>query len=425
MKEIIKKPKIAILTLHPYNYGGILSSLKVVYDFCSKYFEPTVFFLSFDKEISAYLKGFKFTSKSRFKDYFGMNCVEIGARFSFWEPGHYSFTAKDWKKCLSEFDYFFVTSGTAIPAHPLVFLNKKFVMWVATTYEEDKKNRIQELSYLRFLLDRLGAVFVRKIEKIILRRANLTWALSSYAKKSFQEELGVVAPSLSQCGYPMEMKANFALTNLKSREENIIAVGRFDDPRKNLGMLIRVFNKLSESKDNINLYIVGPKPSDDRIKRFLGGKTPKNIIFTGLISNEKLDDLYKRSSLMLITSYQEGLGIIGLEAMSYGVPIIATDCGGTRDYIVNGKSGWLVPIDDDEQMFNKAYNLLRDNKLAEEFSIFSHNFIRNNFSYEKIYSTFREGLSKVYPELKDYFGLYNLEETNLKFNKDSYEDSNN
>ncbi len=44
---------------------------------------------------------------------------------------------------------------------------------------------------------------------------------------------------------------------------------------------------------------------------------------------------------MLITSHQEGLGIIGLEAMSYGIPIVATDCGGTRDYVDNDLTGYF------------------------------------------------------------------------------------
>ena len=37
---------------------------------------------------------------------------------------------------------------------------------------------------------------------------------------------------------------------------------------------------------------------------------------------------------MLITSYQEGLGIVGLEALSYGIPVISTNCGGPGDYVI-------------------------------------------------------------------------------------------
>ena len=52
-----KKPKIALLTIrNTYNYGGVLSCLKVAYQFCEKYFDPTVFFLGFDKEISTSIK---------------------------------------------------------------------------------------------------------------------------------------------------------------------------------------------------------------------------------------------------------------------------------------------------------------------------------------------------------------------------------
>jgi len=62
MTNLIKKPKIAILSLkNSYGYGGVLSSLKVAHDFCNKYFDPTVFFLGFEPAISTSLKTLKFS----------------------------------------------------------------------------------------------------------------------------------------------------------------------------------------------------------------------------------------------------------------------------------------------------------------------------------------------------------------------------
>ena len=91
--SISKKPKIAILTIrNSYKYGGIFTCLKQVYKFCEKYFDPTVFYLSFDKNISANLKSFKFASGIKNADFEGMKSIEIGSRWAFWEPGHYVYT---------------------------------------------------------------------------------------------------------------------------------------------------------------------------------------------------------------------------------------------------------------------------------------------------------------------------------------------
>ena len=160
------KPKIAILTIHnSYKYGGVLTCVKKFYKFCEKYFDPTVFFLNFDNDISTSIKSFKFSSQIKSGKYFGMKSIEIGARWAFWEPGHYTFTLFNWKKVLSDYKYFFVKSGSCIAAYPLVKLNKKFVLWVGTAYEDDRSKRIKELSFFRYMIDRLANLKMKKIEK--------------------------------------------------------------------------------------------------------------------------------------------------------------------------------------------------------------------------------------------------------------------
>ncbi len=90
-----KRPKIAILSIrNRYNFGGVFATLKIVHDFCKHYFDPTVFYLSFDSKISARFKSLQFSSSNRETLFSGMKAVEIGSRWAFWEPGHYAFTEK-------------------------------------------------------------------------------------------------------------------------------------------------------------------------------------------------------------------------------------------------------------------------------------------------------------------------------------------
>ena len=183
------------------------------------------------------------------------------------------------------------------------------------------------------------------------------------------------------------------------QENNIIAVGRFDDPRKNLSMLIKVFEKLNKKIQSLKLNVIGPRPSSEIIKNIKN----KNINFTGLISDQELKNYYNSASLALITSYQEGLGIVGLEALSNGIPVVATNCGGTSDFIVNGRNGFLVDVNNVDEMVNKALQILESNELQKTMSAFAVKFVEQNFSEQKIYSIFKYGLSKVYPELIQWF----------------------
>ena len=410
------KPKIAILTIrNSYNYGGVLTCVKQVYKFCEKYFDPTVFYLSFDKNISANLKSLKFSSQTRKTKYSGMNAVEIGSKWAFWEPGHYSYTLSFWEKVLEEYDYFFVESGSCICAYPLVELNKKFAMWVAAAYQDDREKRIENLSSFRLLIEKIAYSKMLKLEKLILDKADFIWALSKDTKLRIDQVLGRVREDLLICNFPVQKKIDLKIFD-QNKEKNIIVVGRFSDPRKNPEMLFRVFDKIYSQMNDAKLFVVGMKPDEKVLEKFKKLKSYKNIIFTGVINSKDFEFYYKKSSLMILTSYQEGLGIVGLDALSYGIPVVATDCGGTRDYIVNGQNGFLVKINDDEDMVKKSIQILSSPDLHKKMSEFAIRFIEQHFSEEKIYSIFKLGLCKVYPELKKIFEEYDNSD-NLKDKK--------
>ncbi|MFA6262965.1 MAG: glycosyltransferase family 4 protein [Candidatus Babeliales bacterium] len=397
------KPKIAILSLrNTYNYGGVLACLKSAYQFCEHYFEPRVFFLGFEPEVATKLRAFKFTSAVKPLSHFGMNSVEIGTRWSFWEPGHYIFTQQSWQELLKDYDYFFVVSGTSIAAHSLLATNKKFVLWISTPYDEDRQERVKQLRGIRALINAAAHPWMNRIERKILTKANFILALSTYAKSKFEYIIKHPRENMVVCSYPID-GSRITPQYVKSGEKIIMAVGRFSDPRKNLPMLLRVFERIYRHIPTIKLYIVGMKPSPEIMASFQRYDSLRNTIFTGQIATEDLYALYRRASLLLITSYQEGLGIVGLEALLHGTPVVATDCGGTSDYVINNITGYLVPINDDNEMVANVEKILTDPILQETLSRNGREFVEKNFSPNKSFTLFKYGLSTVYPELKSWF----------------------
>lgn len=402
IEKINSKPKIAILSLkNSYVYGGVLSSLQAAYNFCQKHFDPTVFFLSFDPQISTSIKKFKFTSGVRPISYFGMNCIEVGARWAFWEPGHYKFNLDRWETLLQGYDYFLAVSGTCIVAHPLALLNKKFGLLASTSYNEDRGRRVNEFSGFRFMVDRLANEKMKNIEKLILNKADFIWSLSSYSTEEFEKVLQRPIKNILCCGHPIDSSI---APIISGKDKNlIIAVGRFGDPRKNIGMLLRSFDRINRSLPDSKLYVIGGKPDFSQINNFSNLASFKNVTFTGQVSAEDLKSFYQRASLMLLTSYQEGFGIVGIEALLYGVPVIATDCGGPSDYVINDLTGYLVPIDDDFKMSEYAIVVMQNHKKLEKMSINAQNFVLNRYSTSKIEKSFEIGFLKLYPELRVIF----------------------
>lgn len=91
-------------------------------------------------------------------------------------------------------------------------------------------------------------------------------------------------------------------------------------------------------------------------------------VFHDEVSQEQLPDVLARSDILVFPSQvSEGLGRVAIEAMAAGKPVIASDIGGIRDTVVNGKTGFLVKPDDVQAWRNAIMTLLKNAKLRGEF----------------------------------------------------------
>jgi glycosyltransferase involved in cell wall biosynthesis len=84
------------------------------------------------------------------------------------------------------------------------------------------------------------------------------------------------------------------------------------------------------------------------------------------VDDEKIAKLYSRADVFIFASYMESFGLPPLEAMACGVPVVTTDCGGIRDYAVDGYNALIVPPGDPKAIANATLKILRDDKLKEK-----------------------------------------------------------
>ena len=89
--------------------------------------------------------------------------------------------------------------------------------------------------------------------------------------------------------------------------------------------------------------------------------------------------------VMVLPSYREGFGIVAIEAQALGVPVITTDIPGPRDAIINGKTGVLIPIADEESLMAAMHKLKNDQDLIKYMSDNALPFIKENFEQEKFW----------------------------------------
>ena len=83
------------------------------------------------------------------------------------------------------------------------------------------------------------------------------------------------------------------------------------------------------------------------------------------VNDETLAKLYSSSDIFVFTSFRESFGLPPLEAMACGAAVVTTDCGGNRDYAVDGYNSLVVPPGDPEAVAKATLRVLKDDKLRE------------------------------------------------------------
>ncbi len=138
---------------------------------------------------------------------------------------------------------------------------------------------------------------------------------------------------------PPDVQASRKSLNLGANEIVMVTVGRLVR-RKAINELIEMLPELPE---RVRLVIVGDgpmKPELDALSRRLG--LGERVRFTGIVEEEDKFRLLKVADLFVSTSLHEGFGLVFLEAMAMGLPVVSYDKGGQTDFLEDGVTGRLI-----------------------------------------------------------------------------------
>jgi phosphatidylinositol alpha-mannosyltransferase len=148
---------------------------------------------------------------------------------------------------------------------------------------------------------------------------------------------------------------------------NILFVSRLEK-RKGLNYLLQAFRQVKEEIPNTRLIIVGPGTRLRRkYERYVARSGLKDVIFVGLVSYAELPRYYKTADVFCAPATgSESFGIILLEAMSMGKPIVASNIEGYASVVSHGVDGLLVPPADKDNLAKALISLLGDESLRRQ-----------------------------------------------------------
>ena len=131
--------------------------------------------------------------------------------------------------------------------------------------------------------------------------------------------------------------------------------------------MIDVFNLIHNIDDKLKLNLVGDGPERGEIeKRIIQYGLQDSVVLHGFLDRQKLSEVYKKSSLYVMTSFTESYGLVLLEAESFGLPLIAFDSAqGAHEIIENNVNGFLIKNSSKELMAKKIIDLMRNDELKQ------------------------------------------------------------
>ena len=221
------------------------------------------------------------------------------------------------------------------------------------------------------------------IEKIMGKYTDAAVAVTSETKRSLTN-LGIgkkLLWAVIQIGIPVKT------TELNQKQTgvfNLLWVGRFTDI-KDPKYALEVVKHLSKaSPNNFTLTMVGEGELFSKIQT-----EAKNlpITFTGWLTSpfENITDF----DLLLITSKNEGLPLVMLEAANYGKPTISNNVGGISEFISNNKTGYLTESDP-VKMANQIIEIASDKKLLNQVGVNAKKLLNEKFSVTKMAENYKD-----------------------------------
>lgn len=169
---------------------------------------------------------------------------------------------------------------------------------------------------------------------------------------------GVDAEVFSPARRSAALRDAYGLTNAFT----FVHVGRLA-AEKGVGTILDAFAAASRSlpPGAIRLVIAGVGPSADELR----ARAPKHVTFLGYLNRKTLlPKLYASADAFVFSSLTETLGLVVLEAMASGLPVIATPAGGVADHLRDGENGLAFPPNDAASMAREMVRLAMDRPLA-------------------------------------------------------------
>ncbi len=232
--------------------------------------------------------------------------------------------------------------------------------------------------------------------------AQLNWLYGANTEK-----LRIAPPGVDlELFHPLPQEAAKAQVGIPVHHRNILFVGRIE-PLKGVDTLFRAIaliqKRRPEAVKDVCVAVIGGDPwatnPDEEMARLQDLRQELGILetvsFLGAKDQERLPYFYAAADMVVMPSHYESFGMVALEAMAVGTPVIASEVGGLAFLVRDGETGFHVPSRDPEALAEKIYTLLTDTACRRQMGA---NAIRHARKYS--WANTADRILPIYAELQ-------------------------
>lgn len=208
-------------------------------------------------------------------------------------------------------------------------------------------------------------------------------AVSKIARNNFNEHFPHSIKKTLPYAIP-DLKINENTEERTNKDIAFALIGIVNE-RKAQDIFIKSIKQLSnEEIDKSRFYIIGSYDSGEYASRIIEeSKKLKNIIVTGNLTREEMNNIYSKIDIVVCPSREDPLPIVMTEGMMYRKPCIASDSTGTADYIKNGINGFVCKTEDVEDLCGKMRYFINHPEKIEEMGDEARKVYEEYFTMDK------------------------------------------
>ncbi len=225
------------------------------------------------------------------------------------------------------------------------------------------------------------------LSKYLVKKADGIRVVSSGIKKKLvdfgidQEKIRIIPTPVNLEKFEdFDQKEVGSFRKKNNNWKTVINVGR-KDPSKDFNTLIKAIRLVHQKYGNLAFWQLG---ADLRLDRKIKLNDSIKFSSTDRLSYEGIEDYYYASDIYVSSSKHESLGKVLIEAMASGLPVVATATTGSKDIVVDGENGFLVPVGDSQVLAKKILYLLNNPDKAKEMGQKGREMVRKKFGRKRL-----------------------------------------